>query len=102
MRLGAGASHAQQEEEVRRAAGAGRAQQGVVGRGPSPAERGAPVSKTYVNVEIDQAGEARIQAEEQSWSGRRLILLGAVLLPMCFALLYALANLTTWLGTHQP
>jgi hypothetical protein len=60
------------------------------------------VSKTYVNVEIDQAGEDRIHAEEQSWTGRKLIVLGAVVIPICLGILYSLANLTTWLGTHQP
>jgi len=60
------------------------------------------VSKTYVNVEIDQAGEERIQAEETSWTARKLIVLGAVIIPVCLAILYSLASLTTWLGIHQP
>lgn len=60
------------------------------------------MSKTYVNVEIDQAGEDRIQEEEKSWNGLRLVLLGVTVLPICLAILWALANLTTWMGTHQP
>ena len=60
------------------------------------------MSKTYVNVEIDQAGEDRIQAEEETWTGLRLVVLCATVVPVCLALLYSLANLTTWLGTHQP
>ncbi len=60
------------------------------------------VSKTYVNVETDQAGEERIQAEEQSWTSMKLVVLGLIFLPICLAILYSLANLTTWLGIHQP
>lgn len=60
------------------------------------------MSKTYVNVEIDQAGEERIQEEEKSWTAMKLTILGVIVLPVSFAILYALANLTTWMGTHQP
>ncbi len=60
------------------------------------------MSKTYVNVEIDQAGEDRIQAEEETWTGLRLVMLCAIVVPVCLAILYSLANLTTWLGVHQP
>ena len=60
------------------------------------------MSKIYVNVETNQAGEERIQAEEQSWTSMKLIVLGAIVLPICLAILYSLANLTTWLGIHQP
>ncbi len=60
------------------------------------------MSQTYVNVEIDAEGEKRIQAEEQSWSGGKLIALGFITLPICLAILYSLANYTTWMGTHQP
>ncbi len=60
------------------------------------------MSETYVNVEIDAEGEKRIQAEEQTWTGGKLILLGVITLPICLAILFALANATTWMGTHQP
>ena len=60
------------------------------------------MSKTYVNVETDKAGEERIQAEEQSWTSMKLVVLGLIVLPICLAILYALANLTTWLGVNQP
>ena len=60
------------------------------------------MSKTYINVETDKAGEARIHEEEETWTAMRLVTLGVIVLPICLAILYALANLTHWLGIHQP
>jgi hypothetical protein len=60
------------------------------------------VGKTFVNVPMDKENEERVQREEETWTAPRLIVFGSVFLGICLVILYALANLTTWMGTHQP
>jgi hypothetical protein len=60
------------------------------------------VAKTFVNVPMDPENEERVQREEDTWTGPRLMIFGSAFLGICLVILYVLANLTTWTGTHQP
>lgn len=55
-----------------------------------------------INVPVSDADKRRIEAEEESWNGKKLVVFGAIFLGFCLVTLYVLANLTTWMGTHQP
>ena len=56
----------------------------------------------HINVPLDDAEKARVERQEAAWTAPKLIGFGAVFLGCCLVILYSLANLTTWMGTHQP
>jgi hypothetical protein len=51
--------------------------------------------KVYINVPMSAADEKRIEREERTWSGPRLVLLGIVTLLIAFAVLFAMASATS-------
>ena len=55
-----------------------------------------------INVPVSEEDKRRIQAEEESWNGKKLVIFGAVFLGFCVSMLFVLANLTKWMGVHQP
>ncbi|MBK8169170.1 MAG: hypothetical protein IPK60_02360 [Sandaracinaceae bacterium] len=55
-----------------------------------------------INVPVSEADKVRIAKEEASWGGKKLIIFGAIFLGFCVLTLYVLANLTLWMGVHQP
>lgn len=56
----------------------------------------------HINVPVGEEDKRRIEAEEGAWTGKKLIVFGVIFLGFCVATLYVLANLTLWMGTHQP
>lgn len=56
----------------------------------------------FINVPSSEAEKKKIEEQENAWTGPKFIVLGSVFLGFCLLTLYSLANLTTWMGTHQP
>jgi hypothetical protein len=54
-----------------------------------------PEPKIVINVPLSESDHRRIEREERTWNGTRLLLLSIVTLALSLALLYFMANTTS-------
>jgi hypothetical protein len=54
------------------------------------------MTEPNINVDVDDENRQRILKEEESWDGKKLVILTVVSLVIVLATLYAMANFWYW------